>query len=576
MTVIAVDTETWGDITKTSVYDPTIRMSHISFYDENGWGNVFDVKIKEHEEKIRMFGEHFLANPKVTKLFWHAPFDIPVLQKYGLEVKGPVFDVKILAQIIKPLEVAHGLKFFSQKFLDVSYTEQGDLKKAMRKNNWEYGDVPLRMMYSYALLDAKCTMMLYHFLKAGLDKHDMWPVFLREMDLLRVILSMESRGVQIDRDECEMQIKVADSKLRELKTDIRRFTHSSFNPNSSAQVIEAIYDDDHKPTRFTKRGNPSVDSLALLQCGTDLSRAIGSYRSVCKARDTYLGNVLSRIDSGGLLHAGFNQTAARTGRFSVSGPSLQNIPRAGPGVLGGMRRIFVGRPQRRLVCIDYNQLELRLTAHFANEESMIAAINRGEDLHSLACKQTFNIDEDHPEWKVRRYLAKNMNFAVNYGAGPEKYCESILKDTGGKVVITPEVAKEYINAWKKSHPGVLAWSNQLISEAALTGGIRNYYGRFLPLAPGESYKVVNYFIQSTAADLLKERMLLCWKSLRGKETDLILTIHDELIFDMPSAEKALISELKKIMEELHEFKVPLTCSIEMGKSWGTKKKYKHE
>lgn len=573
MSLMAVDTETWGNIKTTSVYAPTIRMSHMSFCDENGRGNVFDVKIKGHEEKIRKFGELYLANPEVTKLFWNAPFDIPVLRKYGLEVEGPVCDVKVMAQIVKPLEVAHGLKFFSQKFLNVSYSEEKELKKAMKKNNWEYGDVPLRMMYAYARLDAECTMLLYHFLKSGLDKHDMWPVFNREMELLKAIISMEGRGVQIDREECEAQIRSADKLLRELKTEICRFTHSGFNPKSSQQVIKVIYDDDHKPTRRTKTGQPCVDALALLESGTDLSRAIGRYRSVCKARDTYLGNVLSRTDAGGFLHARFNQAAARTGRLSISGPSLQNIPREGEGVMGRMRRIFVGRPQRRIVCIDYDQLELRLTAHFAKEKTMIEAINRGEDLHSLACKQTFKIDEDHPEWKVRRYLAKNMNFAVNYGAGPEKYCLSILKDTNGEVVIQPEVAREYINAWKESHPGVISWANKLLNEAALTGGIRNYYGRFLPLGYGESYKVVNYYVQSTAADLMKERMLACWKWLRGKETDLILTVHDELIFDMPGKERHLISELKKIMEELDEFEVPLTCSVEVGKSWGTKKEY---
>lgn len=204
---------------------------------------------------------------------------------------------------------------------------------------------------------------------------------------------------------------------------------------------------------------------------------------------------------------------------------------------------------------------------------MLEAINSGEDLHSLACKEIFGIDEGHPDWKIRRYLAKTMNFAVNYGSGPDTYCEAVLKDTDGKVVISPQVAREFINVWKEKHPGIRAWANELVTEAAKTGGIRNYYGRFLPLGYGESYKVVNYFIQSTAADLMKERMLECWRLLRGYDTHLVLTVHDELIFDMPKYEVHLISKLRTIMEELDEFKVPLTCSVEVGKSWGDKEEF---
>ena len=223
--------------------------------------------------------------------------------------------------------------------------------------------------------------------------------------------------------------------------------------------------------------------------------------------------------------------------------------------------------------MDYEQIELRLTAHFGNEEQMIEDIHEGKDLHSETCKRIFEIDESAPDWKSKRYLAKTLNFSIVYGTGAAKFAETVLKSTGGKMRISEQEARSYISSWKSAHLGVMELFNKVAHEVALTGGVRNYYGRFVPVDPGKPYVGVNYLIQGTAADLMKDRLLKCWRFLKDKDTDLLMTIHDELVFEVPGHEKEIIWQLKEIMEEPDEFKVPLTCSVEVGKTWGSKKAF---
>lgn len=569
--LVAIDTETTG----LDVWDPRVQTTNVAWYDHKGRSAVFPVS-----DEIQLIGaRHTCSNTIVTKLMFNAKFDIRMLAKIGVLCRGSVIDVLLMAQLLLAEEKNKNLKHLSRKFLSDPYLEEARLKSWLAENKikvngrWKkrpYSDVPSFILDPYNLKDAKSTIELFAYLSGGMDKHNLWTVLEREMLLMRkVVLPMEATGIRIDQHEVDRLKIVTTKEMQKLKDELVALTGDpKFNPNSAAQVAEHLYKGALKPQRFSKKtGAPSVDAIALLEQPSPLGTAVSKWRKISKARSTYLDNFDKEF-----LRVSFNQGGTRTGRFSSSGPNLQNIPRPDESsLLGQMRRCFVARPGRRLIFIDYEQVELRLTAHFSQETHMLQAINNGEDLHGVTCKMMFDIDENHKEWKKKRYLAKTLNFAVIYGTGAATFRETVLKATDGEVWLDLMDAAIYISTYKEKHPGIEKLFSDVATEVANTGGVMNHYGRFLVVSQGKSYTGVNYKIQSTAADLMKMKMLYVADILKGKKTKLLVTVHDELIFDLHPDEKYLVKKLKKAMEELNEFSVPLTCSVSIGKNWHDKK-----
>lgn len=309
------------------------------------------------EEQILHFGEKVLANPEYTKVFWNARFDIPVLQKYGLTIRGSVCDAMIGAQMAYRNERGYGLKHFSGRFLDDLYEEEDRVKKYVRKHKCSYGEVPKSIIGPYALKDAQRTFQLWAIIRDRLRELEMSDLFNQEMRVLRIVLDMEKTGIQVDKDALRQVTQETTREAAKYKDEIRQISGvEDLNPNSPVQLRDLIYGGGISPRRYSKRsGQPSTDRLALLQVGTDLTRVVDRFRRVQKARSTYGSGLLNALDDSSRLHASFNQGVAITGRFSSSKPNLQNIPRPSNEALGRIRNCFVASsPERRLVFIDYN------------------------------------------------------------------------------------------------------------------------------------------------------------------------------------------------------------------------------
>ena len=569
---MAVDTETTG----LNPHDPKVQLTHISHWSNEGRGTAFSV---EDCDKLRTITRACYVKA-TTKLMFNAKFDIRMLAKRGVKIRGKLIDVMLMAKMVVPDEkwgdALIGLKHLARKYLKDPFIEEVKLTQWLRANKLKKKDIglaPEHIVIPYALADAKRTLELFYFFESAIDEHNMWHVVEREMELMkRVVLPMEQNGICLVQAGVEkLRIKTTKA-MQDIKDQLTRLTGDpEFNPNSHPQVAKHFYTGDIKPQRFSRKtGKPSTDTIALLQQPSLFGTLVSKYRKISKAQTTYLKNF-----TGDILRVNFNQGGARTGRFSSSGPNLQNIPRPDESsLLGQMRRCFVARPGRRLVFIDYEQIELRLTAHFSQEPHMLEAIHNGEDLHGVTCRLLFNKTPDDPDWKKFRYLAKTLNFAIVYGTGPETFRETILKDTDGTMRLSIVEAAHYINDYKAKHPNVVKLFDDVAREVADTGGVVNAYGRFMPVDPHKVYVGVNYKIQGTAADIIKRAMFKVNKILKGRNSLLVLQVHDELAFDMVSNDRHLIPYIVRAMEVLDEFSVPLTCSVEIGKNWHDKKELK--
>lgn len=573
--LLALDTETTG----LRVHDPKVITTHVSWFNHKGQGNVIEVGNTSTITDAQLVTLNERVNdPNNTLLLFNAKFDIPMLAKVGIRPTCHVVDVMLMAQMVKPGEKNKNLKHMSRKFLNDLYLEEIAMKKWMKENPGKVqGHAPRHIVLPYAYKDARRTLELFHFLEAGMDEYELWPVLEREMTLMRHVMRMERNGVLIDQSRVDELYIQTTREAKAIKDELVKLTKlPKFNPNSSAQVAKVVYDGSIMPRRFSnKTGKPKVDVVALLESPSTIGSLVVKYRKVTKARSTYLDN-LRKVYADGRLRCSFNQGAARTGRFSSSEPNLQNIPRPDNTALGNIRSCFIAGQGKRLLFVDYKQIELRLAAHFSGESHMLDAIRKGIDLHGVTCKRMFNIGEIHPKWDELRYVAKTLNFAVLYGTGGETYRLSVLKDTDGAIRLSLHQATSYIDEWKSKHPAIMALFSRVIDDVAKTGGVTNFYGRFLPVDRFEPYVGVNYKIQGTAADFIKMKMMMVstWLKANNLKTMMLMQVHDELVFELYKEERWIIPRLVKLMEDRSTFQVPLICSVSIGKNWQDKKELK--
>lgn len=562
LNVAAIDTETTG----LDTYSPRVRLTHVSYWTNKGRGRSYPV---DHEELSRV--KRIAESPDWTKLFFNAKFDMRMLAKRGIIVRGPIIDVRLQANLLLPEERAKKLKHLARKFLKEPFLEAIKMKQWLKENKGKtIGDAPDHIVQPYNLADSRMTLELFYFFMHGIDKYNLWAVIEREMLLMRkVVMPMEDHGAMLDLPEVDkMRVKVR-TATASLKTKLLEMTgNPKFNPNSHDQVAKAVYNGTVMPTHFTKTGKPQVNVVALLDSPSEIGSLVVEYRKLSKAGSTYLKNFDRKI-----LHVDFNPGGAKTGRFSSSGPNLQNIPRPKEdNLLGQMRRLFVARPGNTMFFCDYSQIEMRLAAHFSGETHMLEAINAGVDLHDTTCKVVFNLNPNSPDWEIMRYLAKTFNFSILYGAGANQVRETILKQTNGKIRFTQWEVSRRLDTWKEKHPAIMRMFDNVAVEIAKFGGVMNNYGRFIPADSSKSYVGVNYKIQGTAADFMKMKMMQVAMFLKQKETRLFLTIHDELVFDMPRHEAKLARDIVRLMEDHTTYSVPLTCGVAYGPNWFNKKK----
>ena len=423
---------------------------------------------------------------------------------------------------------------------------------------------------------AACAEALWNLkpiLEEELEKNGMTRLYKEiELPLCPVLYRMECLGIDIDRNQLIQFGEMLSGRISDCEGLIYSYSEGPFNINSTKQLWELLFDKlGLPPVKKTKTGySTNADVLEKLKYKHPIIPAIMDYRMLTKLKSTYADGLLKEIGSDGRIHTTFQNLVTATGRLSSTEPNLQNIPvRTDLGA--EIRKMFIPKPGCVLVDADYSQIELRVLAHIARDETMQQAFKSGMDIHTVTASQVFGVDPEHVTPLQRRH-AKAVNFGIVYGISEF----SLSEDIG----VSRYEAKEYIENYLANYKGVKAYMKQVVEDARNCGYTETMFGRkrYIPELKSSNFNVrsgaeriaLNTPIQGTAADLIKLAMIRVDKALAENfpEAKLLLQVHDELIVECPEEIAGQVAELvSREMQGVAELSVPLTAEAKFGKSW---------
>jgi DNA polymerase-1 len=519
--------------------------------------------------------EPLLEDRAVRKLGHDLKFDAVVLKGHGIALEGLAFDSMLASYLLDASRPGHPLEDTSLEHLGYkALTEEDVCGRGVKAT-------PISRLAPERALDfagerADLARQLSNRL-APLLVTDHLDHVLRdlEMPLIPVLADIERVGIRIDGPALAAQSQHIERELARYTTRIYELAGEVFNVNSPRQLGEILFDKLKLPalkkTGKTKSVSTAVEVLEELALSHELPRLILEWRGLHKLKSTYIDALPQLVHpSTGRVHTCFNQAVAATGRLSSSDPNLQNIPiRTELG--RQIRRAFVADPGHVLISADYSQIELRVLAHLAGEEALAEAFRAGEDIHDRTAMKVFGPASGLDKHELRR-RAKIVNYALLYG----KTAFTLAKDIG----VTKEAAQEFIDAYFAGFPRVRGFIDDTVQRARETGVVKTMFGRrrLVPELNSRNGQIraaaervtVNMPIQGTAADILKKAMIDLHGELpaRGLRARMILTVHDELLFEAPREEAdAAAAVVKERMERAVTLAVPLTVDVGFAETW---------
>jgi len=516
-----------------------------------------------------------LEDEAVRKVGHDLKLDVVVLQAHGIGLRGLSFDSMMASYVLDASRSDHALADASLKHLGYKALTEEDICGRGAKA------VPFSRIAPADVLDfagerADLAWQLSNRLAPLLATDHLDELFRQlEMPLVPVLADIERAGIRIDGPALAAQSRHLEGELARHSARIFELAGQEFNVNSPKQLGEILFDKLQLPTlkktSKTRSASTAVEVLEELALVHELPRLILDWRGLHKLKSTYIDTLPQLVHPDtGRVHTSFNQAVTATGRLSSSDPNLQNIPiRTELG--RQIRRAFVAEPGNVLISADYSQIELRVLAHLADEETLIDAFRAGEDIHDRTAMSVFGASSGLDAHELRR-RAKIINYALLYG----KTAFTLAKDIG----VSNEAAQAFIDAYFAGFPRVRGFIDKTLAQARETGVVQTLYGRrrLVPELNSRNGQVrtatermaVNMPIQGTAADILKKAMIDLHRELpqRGFETRMILTVHDELLFEGPQAEAASAIELvRERMEGVASLAVPLTVDVGFADNW---------
>ena len=516
-----------------------------------------------------------LLDEKIQKIGQNIKYDWTVLRRHGADLRGVTFDTMLASYLLNPSKRAHNLDQIALDYLghkNITFSEVA----GKGRNALTFDQVTLDQAVPYACEDADITLRAYEVLRPKLEALELMPLMDGvEMPLVAVLMEMEMVGIRLDTDKLHELSKSFDGQLHKLKEDIISLAGEEFNINSSQQLGRILFEKLQLPVvKKTKKKtgySTDVEVLTKLADEHELPAYILRHRSLAKLKSTYADALLDQVDQAtSRIHTSFNQTVAATGRLSSSDPNLQNIPiRTEEG--REIRKAFVPRTGWTLLSADYSQIELRILAHYADDPILIESFEKDEDIHSRTASEVFQASRDAVSDELRRQ-AKAINFGIMYGMS----AFGLSRELG----ISPKMAKTYIDSYFERYSGIKRYMEQTIAQARQTRRTTTLLGRLrlLPDIMSSNANVrqfaertaINTPIQGTAADLIKLAMIQMDGELRTRRlrTVMLLSVHDEIVFEVPEAELEIIQALApRIMENVWQLKVPLKVNLDWGKNW---------
>jgi DNA polymerase-1 len=514
-----------------------------------------------------------LEDPGLHKYMHNAKYDMLLLARQKINVRGLAFDTMLAAYLTNPGRRGLGLKDQVFERLGHLMTPISELigtgSKAITMDR-----VPIRLAADYAGADADMTLRLVAPLKEELRKHNLLNLYYRiELPLLPVLLQMEIYGVALDGDFLRELGEQLSEQLGVLEKEIYASVGHEFNINSTKQLGEILFGELKMPSgRKTKTGySVSADVLEGLRGHHPMVDLLLEYRQLAKLKSTYVDGLLTLMNPiTGRVHTTLSQTTASSGRLSSSNPNLQNIP-IRTEVGRQIRRAFIADPSYVLLTADYSQIELRILAHITHEPRLIEAFTHDEDIHSITAASLFNVPVNEVT-KDQRRLAKTVVYAVLYGQS----AFGLAQVTG----MSNSDAAEFIKRYHETFPRIKDYVESTLNQARKQGYVNTLYGRkrFFPDMHMLGYnerqalerEAINMPIQGGNADLIKIAMLRIQHTLTEKhlKTRMILQVHDELIFEVPTEELGQTKYyVKYLMENVASLAVPIKVEVKVGKSW---------
>ncbi|MGB9870334.1 MAG: DNA polymerase I [Anaerolineae bacterium] len=524
-----------------------------------------------------------LEDPRIPKQAHHAKYDMTVLARHGVRVRGLAFDTMIAEWLCDPASHNLGLKSLAFIRLGVEMTSIQDLIGSGRKQV-TMAEVEIEDAAAYAAADVDITHRLVRVLEPELRQKGHWDLFVEmELPLVEVLMEMEMTGVALDVDFLKGMSAELGARLAELEERIQGMVGIPFNINSGPQLAEALFGVLRLPTKgvprtSTGRYSLTAEVLESLRGAHPIVDLILEHRELSKLKSTYVDALPALVNPAtGRLHTSYHQTGTVTGRISSSDPNLQNIPIRSP--LGRqVRRAFVARPGWALLGADYSQIELRVLAHVSGDPGLTAAFQRGEDIHASTAAAILDIPI-HQVTAEQRRLAKSVNFGLIYGMSPL----GLARQTG----LTLAEAENFISQYFGRFPKVREYLERTLAQAKNQGYVETILGRrrYFPVLQSASpaqeqarrraeREAVNAPIQGSAADIIKLAMLHLHRALheRGLSARMILQVHDELVLEVPQEELPVVTPLvREMMESAYSLRVPLKVDLGVGTNWGEMK-----
>lgn len=567
---VCLDTETTG------LNPLTCELVGMSFCWEKGKAWYIPLNaVKEKTEAALLHLRPFFEDPNKRIIGQNIKFDLLVLKKYGVQIKGELFDTMIAHYLLQP-ELKHGMDYLAEIYLSYKTIHIDELIGSKGKQQLNMKDVPIEKIGPYAAEDADITYQLYEVLEPELKKNGLEYLGNEiEMPLVKVLAEMEFQGVSIDTESLKQASVSMTSTLAELEKEIQVLAGKPFNVNSPKQIGEILFETlgiDSKAKK-TKTGqySTSEDVLENLKGKHPIVEKILEQRGLKKLLSTYIDALPALINpSTHKIHTSFNQAITATGRLSSSNPNLQNIP-IRDAVGRDIRKAFSCKPDEYFLSADYSQIELRLMAHLSKDETMIEAFKEDQDIHAATAAKIYNIGLEEVTSDMRR-KAKTANFGIIYGISVFGLAE--------RMGVSRNEAKQLIDGYFNTYPGVKRYMEDVVIDAKKNGWVETLYHRKRYLPDINSHNAVvrgyaernaiNAPIQGTAADIIKIAMVRIYRALEqeGLRSKMILQVHDELNFIVPKDElETMLLLVRKEMEMAAELMVPLKADIGYGANW---------
>lgn len=513
-----------------------------------------------------------LEDPNIEKIGHHLKYDAHIFENHGIHLQGWFFDTMLASYVLNSVATRHGMDDVARVYLSHLTTtfEQVAGKGTKQKT---FNQIDIETAGHYAAEDAHVTYRLYEVLERKLKEIPELSGILHniEMPVASVLTSMEENGIELDLKFLDQLSVDFANTIQNLENQIIEIAGESFNVGSPKQVGEVLFDKlGLKGGKKTATGQYSTSEAVLEKIDHPITQLIIEYRGLTKLRSTYTEALVKQANNDThRVHTSYHQALTATGRLSSTDPNLQNIP-IREEIGRQIRKAFIAPKGRVLLAADYSQIELRLMAHFSQDEALVDAFKNGQDVHRRTASEVLGVALENVTSDQRRQ-AKAVNFGLLYGMSEF----GLIRQLG----FTREESQNYIKQYFHRYPGIYEYMQRTRQVALEQGFVETITGRRLytpdidarnmMVRKGAERAAINAPLQGSAAEIIKMAMIEVDKILPKDQAKLLLQVHDELVFEVDEAVADQVAEqIKDIMQKVVTLSVPLEVEVGQGKNWG--------